>query len=747
MADEDNKYDVLEKIGHGSFGVIRKVRRKCDNQILCRKEISYTRMSQKEREQLQAELSILKELHHPNIVRYYERDHLKESQDLHLYMEYCGNGDLGRLIKNLKIKNQYAEEEFVWSVFSQMLSALYRCHYGENAPDVGHDIMGLGNNAKPLKSKQNMFMILHRDLKPENVFLGEDNSVKLGDFGLSKILQSHDFASTYVGTPFYMSPEICSAERYTLHSDIWSLGCIIHELCAKEPPFNAKTHVDLINKIRAGRVERIPACYSGELQKVIDSCLQTNPSHRPSTAQLLNLPIIKLMRKEQEVVILAQQMKHEKDQATRALKELNSKMTRIELQNTNIRVEIDAAVRREWEVKARLEIDRQVQLEMERLERVFEGEVSKRVAQELDRRLTENSSSDGEFVRSLTPTMEADEDKVGDSSDNHGKSHSTLGSRSDFPSQTDLSDLSLESPDASRPSFRPTKRPTRTPFTRAKTMFQQGSNIASPMDVQMAEPSPMGVGALSLSPRRLPIKRNLFQAPERWEPKIPESPSDLPSDDDDVDADFLGDDELPTLPSPTRPRKTAMADDPFKTFNPIQNKPTLNPTHRLGSAPNLLAPTGAVTATTAASTRPRPTSTVPVVATSPNRRKSKMPLPTECGSPTRKLGPNAPAGTSVKDFSSAFAPTAASTLKSKRGNVDEMRQIAMRKNLQGRTLVELSQGRAPLSDGSYGSDSGDDGKRRTGTRFAAEWDPERDEMPSPFLARGASRGRGILPHR
>lgn len=125
-------------------------------------------MSQKEKEQLQAELSILKELRHPNIVAYYERDHLKGTQDLHLYMEYCGNGDLGRVIKNLTLKNQFAEEEFVWSIFSQLVTALYRCHYGEDPPEVGRHIMGLGNNAKPLKSKQGHYMILHRDLKPEN---------------------------------------------------------------------------------------------------------------------------------------------------------------------------------------------------------------------------------------------------------------------------------------------------------------------------------------------------------------------------------------------------------------------------------------------------------------------------------------------------------------------------------------------------------------------------------------------------
>jgi NIMA (never in mitosis gene a)-related kinase len=123
-------------------------------------------MSQKEREQLQAELSILKELRHPNIVAYFERDHIKESQDLHLYMEYCGNGDLGRVILNLKAKNQLADETFVWGIFSQIVSALYRCHYGEDPPKPGSNVMGLGADAKP--SRNGKRMILHRDLKPEN---------------------------------------------------------------------------------------------------------------------------------------------------------------------------------------------------------------------------------------------------------------------------------------------------------------------------------------------------------------------------------------------------------------------------------------------------------------------------------------------------------------------------------------------------------------------------------------------------
>ncbi len=125
-------------------------------------------MSSKEREQLQAELAILRNLRHPNIVAYYEREHLKASSDLHIYMEYCEQGDLGKRIKAMKKSNQMAEEDFVWSVFAQLIAALYRCHYGEDPPELGKNVIGLGSDARPIKSKMSHEMILHRDLKPEN---------------------------------------------------------------------------------------------------------------------------------------------------------------------------------------------------------------------------------------------------------------------------------------------------------------------------------------------------------------------------------------------------------------------------------------------------------------------------------------------------------------------------------------------------------------------------------------------------
>jgi NIMA (never in mitosis gene a)-related kinase len=420
-------------------------------------------MSQKEKEQLQAELSILKELVHPNIVRYYEREHLKASQDLHLYMEYCGNGDLGRVIQNLKNKNQFADEEFVWSIFSQIVNALYRCHYGQDPPPAGQNVMGLGADAKPVRDRGRP-MILHRDLKPENstsslhlvpsfpadhpVFLDHDNSVKLGDFGLSKILQSHDFASTYVGTPFYMSPEICKAEQYGPHSDIWALGCIIYEMCAKQPPFNARTHLELIQKIRAGRYPPIPSVYSPDLVKVIASCLQVSPSNRPDTAQLLNLPIVKLMRKEQEVVKISQELK---DQETKLIQREKAFDTKV----INMRKDINDQLRREWEVKAQLEIEKRVKYEVERryqiefkkLQDTFEAEVKTQVERALKKYPARPSTSPRLAPRSNTPTQPTEQGILFPTEGDSiiiGSTSTIATNHSDWASGTDISSLSID---------------------------------------------------------------------------------------------------------------------------------------------------------------------------------------------------------------------------------------------------------------------------------------------------------------
>ena len=219
---------------------------------------------------------------------------------------------------------------------------------------------------------------MHRDLKPENVFLTNGSTVKLGDFGLSKLLSAHDFASTYVGTPFYMSPEICSSERYSGKSDMWSLGCIMYELCTLEPPFNARSHLELIQKIRLGKVKPLPSRYSKELGMVIASCLRVNPDERPDTAQMLQTTGIKFARMK-----LQSELAHAKDNSERDA--LLEKLKRAEKENGTLREEVarlkdvETHIRMEWHTKATLAIEERFNAEKLRLDGIFENEVEKRL--------------------------------------------------------------------------------------------------------------------------------------------------------------------------------------------------------------------------------------------------------------------------------------------------------------------------------------------------------------------------------
>ena len=606
----------------------------------------------------------------------------------------------------------------------------------------------------------------------------------------------------------------------------------MYELCAKEPPFNAKTHFDLVQKIKLGRVNPLPSVYSPELRKVIDSCLRVNPTTRPDTAQLLNLPIIKLMRKEQEVVTLGQLMKAEKGLASKKLQEAANRVRLLEEEKNSMREEIEATVRREWEVKARLEIDRLVQVEYERLQKQFEEEVKKRLTEEQSKRdhteatvevqqrpptagegTTFDRPSTSAFIKSSTPTRDAASTT----------SRSTADSTADFPSGTDMSSLSLDSPTELRPrgptnnfiknitskSTKPVKRNTRTPFTRAKTM---AVGVASPMDIQMADPSPASIAGLSLSPRkngteskiRGVARKNIFAvaAGEKWIPETIDSyPSFSSSDEEDINdkAGYDDDnednednfDENDVLQSPTivrqplqrgaaaasvaataTTRNTSAKTDTrapasLRGLSAAKRRPGLGarsnttaafPNSRLNSAPTALFPT---IASSGATIKSRPQSTVPVVAPSPVRRTQHVKgnsrggdAAAAAGSPTKRGG--AGNGIPTPNFRGQRKGTGAGGGAGGNGSDGNSNGSltddgilkpppTKNSNLHGRTLVELSQART----GNQGSRGGGGAATTTSTAHDSKfgggriprepeviWDPERDEMPSPFLVRG-----------
>lgn len=566
------------------------------------------------------------------------------------------------------------------------------------------------------------------------VFLGDGNAVKLGDFGLSKMIASHDFASTYVGTPFYMSPEICAAEKYTLQSDVWSLGCVIYELCAREPPFNARTHYELIQKIKVGKVSPLPPTYSSELRDVINMCLKTNPHARPSTADLLNLPRIKMVRKAQDAALSLRQHVQAKDFALAELKLAREQVLQLEAEKQGAYDEMNKKLHMEWETRAHLEINRRVDLAEKEFEQMIaqrvEEEVNRRIASLPDSRTSSWSGSDlscrlqvkDPIVRSSTPTnlpledgprsLNAVKELYGDNDDDD-----------DDDCATDLTCLSIDqSPLVKKTSqqplhsTKPVKRSTRTPFTRARTIANANANTDfsdSPMDVQMSDPSPVrNLASLSLSPRRNQVlesgslrqpalrEANIFDkagvATSLLTPR--ESLSSVDTLEQDIDNDL----------SPTRPKTAALRSGAIRPAFVRQKTMPAQLHSRMRSTPNAYTSSESVPASGVENRR----------GASPTRRAA-LPIRTGMISPARRA-PAAPLQSS---------PNA---LSARRGRDDLLR--GMQKNkLQGRTLVELNN--AETQNQTRGTRSVAEGTKGDKPRalLAPIWNPEIDEMPSPFL--------------
>jgi NIMA (never in mitosis gene a)-related kinase len=105
--------------------------------------------------------------------------------------------------------------------------------------------------------------IIHRDIKGQNVFITKNNMLKLGDFGIAKILnKTMEKARTVVGTPYYLSPEIIESKPYSYKSDIWSMGVLLYEMCSLQPPFNANSLQFLALKIVKGSYQPLQGNFS-----------------------------------------------------------------------------------------------------------------------------------------------------------------------------------------------------------------------------------------------------------------------------------------------------------------------------------------------------------------------------------------------------------------------------------------------------------------------------------------------------
>ncbi|KAH0789248.1 CAMK family protein kinase [Histomonas meleagridis] len=256
-----NDFEVKSLIGEGSYGKIQLCEEKATDQLIVIKEISLLNRTAKEIEETQKETKILSLLHHPNIVAY--KGSFIEDNKLYIMMEYVDGGDLGQKIKNATAP---FEESQILNWFVQICLAIKHIHDRK---------------------------IIHRDLKAENVFLMKNGMVKLGDFGVSKILDNtSQFAKTAIGTPYYISPELCQGMEYNAKSDIWALGCILYELCTLKHPFDSNCLNGLIIKIVRNKPAPISNQYSPKLRNLVDQLLQKQSRKRPNINQILSIDFV-----------------------------------------------------------------------------------------------------------------------------------------------------------------------------------------------------------------------------------------------------------------------------------------------------------------------------------------------------------------------------------------------------------------------------------------------------------------------
>lgn len=259
-------FEIIKQIGKGSFGTVFKVRRKSDNTIYAMKSINISQMDKKTLTNTLNELRILCSLDHPNVVAYKDAFIEKDGRELCVIMEFVGGGDLSVKVTECKKKRFFINEDTIWKYIYQILMGLKALH---------------------------SMKIIHRDIKSANLFLSEDfETIKLGDLNVAKIAKN-DMASTQIGTPYYLAPEIWENKLYDYRCDIFSLGCVIYEMASLRVPFEAMSIQDLYKKITKGMINRIPSQYSEELYNCIKLFLTKDPKNRPNVTDALNMPILR----------------------------------------------------------------------------------------------------------------------------------------------------------------------------------------------------------------------------------------------------------------------------------------------------------------------------------------------------------------------------------------------------------------------------------------------------------------------